>query len=1060
MSEPALPPEIEELLTHQGWVRRLCRHLAADEVEADEIEQETWRRAMESPPRHRKNLKAWLSAVARSAFVHRTREERGSQARPRRIVSMDAEANSVPLDSGERPDSRAERRETFEVLQRLVAELEDPYGEMIFLRYIEGHAPRRIAKKLGVPLRTVQSRLYRGLQILRRRVHAQYGSDWRARCLVFVPSLPSVAASTLTTTIAMSKPIKLTLAAAAVLLAVPVYSVLTEADGEELEPAQELEAVNPDLGTGDAQDALAGGNVDSNAGRVETAPESDGSIWIQVLDEAGAEVLDFSASVYRDGKHYSRKPKQGARFTWPIEADSGGLVFVYASGRVPFWTWLDPSISQEIVLPTGKELLLRNIANDDPTAFVNWISLDFSSLMPTVKSDLYRYREHLSLQNDPLRRNQNTVQAQLREGNVRFWGLPSEFAGELQLAIKLARWEDAEHDGRNWQVQVTSAAESLDVKLYAWPSWTLQVQYPQNHRDPERRGGAMLRLDQAQRYSTPLGSREVDPQDPLLESITIPKTHFFPPPDRADGWAANLEVAWNETRHRFSMVLPLVPGDLGRFVVPEPEAFEVQALDPLGNPIPEAAIYATDDQFLGGLTDENGILVFDSLAGPEIRQAPPTLDLYPKVEGYMPNVQSVQLLDGEPAKMVLEAARGLSIKFQIFEGESTQPIDSYAIVLIRCVGDDQKRPGGLFGREITDLERGRLVPDMGGGAFGREGDYWGLEIEEPELDRKSGKWGTQIFDLNPTHPVLIQVVSEGAELYREEISVWPTGQFVERDLKLRLPEAIQVRGIVVDQDGERVGEASVNLKLPNGQYLDRRSDAFGRFDFGEVYANYVQVSASTTYGTHLELVPFEALPNEDGVVELRLEMQRTQPMQVQVLHADGSPFEGTEINARLVDGGQRLSRGKSQLSPGVFEVQAPPSGAVRAWVYYENWTYAETFEVGQGPFVIQLAEHVGIEVQLPDGIAPGGRRTWLRFKERAEGGSSAGFFLYGSQRHPPSEDGTFQERPTLPPGEYQAYLQQSADGWVTISDFIEFDILPATPVTLDFRSAKPIPKEG
>lgn len=1055
MSEPALPPEIEELLTHQGWVRRLCRLLAANEVEADEIEQETWRCAIESPPRHRKNLKAWFSAVVRSALVHRVREERGSATRSKTVVSMDRMASEPALESSEQPDSTAERRETFEVLQRLVAELEDPYGEVIFLRYIEAQPPRRIAKKLGIPLRTVQSRLYRGLQLLRRRVHARYGADWRARCMVFVPSLPSVAATTLTTTLAMSKPIKLTLAAAAVLLAVPMYSVLTDSNDVAPDPVQEATAAS--FPQDAIQDELAEAPSAPDLQRVPSPSAGDAPTRIRVIDEDGNEVNGFRVSIYLDGEQRRPVKIQGASFAWPIEDDKAGLVFIGAQGRAPYWEWLDPKQSQELVLPKGRELTLRNVAGDDPTAFMQWIELDIRQLTPNASSDLFQYREHWGKDNsDPFNFYTSKVRPEMHAHHARYWGIPAEFEGELQLSIGTARWEGAKQDGGGWRFPVSSKTDSLELKIHPWPAWTLQVALPQ--KAAESPGYAVVFLGDSSKGRWASQSTS-DPDDDRLLYLSVSKTLELPPPDRLDGWTASLQVAWDSTRHSIPIVLPLEAGDLGRFTIPEPEAFSIQVVDSLGNAVPEIVIASTDDRFSGGITDEAGILVVHSLAGPEIRQTPPTIELYPRAVEFMPTVQSIALLDQGPAKMVLEPADGLSVQLRVFEGESDEPMESHAQVLVGCIGDDQRRPGGLFGRDLSDPERSRLAPDIDGGSFGKGNDYWAIDLES-EFDKVSGKWASRVFGLNPTHPVLLRVVAQGAELYREEFSSWPTGQLVERDLELHLPQAIHVRGVVVDQDGERIPNAHVKLDLPNLEYNDRTTDAFGEFDYGKVYASSFQISASGSRGSYLESIPVDVQPNELGIADLRIELQRTQATQIQVVHTDGRPFAGKDLFVEMIPGGQELWRGRNRIEPGLFQVQAPPTGTIHAYVHYEHWAHGATFELGQEPYILSILDHVALEVQLPEGIEPGGRRTLLICKERSEDGSWAGFDLYGSRHNPPSEDGTFQERPSLPLGEYRAYLQQSADGeWVTISDTIEFDVLPATPVTLDFRSAKPIPPE-
>jgi RNA polymerase sigma factor (sigma-70 family) len=236
MTEPTPTPEIDELLAYRGWVRRLCRQLVRNEAEAEDVEQETWRRVLESPPRHRSNLKGWLATVVRSAAIKRGRHASASRAGEeslRQKARADANPDEAGADRGNGPDATAEQRETFALLHRLLTDLEEPYGEVVFLRYVKGVPPRRIAKRLGLPVATVKTRLKRGLEILRRRTRKQLGPTWRDRCMVFVPSLPSVVATTLTT-ITISKPIKLTLAAAALALAIPLYSMLSVDEGDSV----------------------------------------------------------------------------------------------------------------------------------------------------------------------------------------------------------------------------------------------------------------------------------------------------------------------------------------------------------------------------------------------------------------------------------------------------------------------------------------------------------------------------------------------------------------------------------------------------------------------------------------------------------------------------------------------------------------------------------------------------------------------------------------------------------------------------------------------------------
>jgi hypothetical protein len=96
--------------------------------------------------------------------------------------------------------------------------LEEPYRSTLLLRYFEDLPPRAIARREGVPVETVRTRIKRGLECLRARLDREYGGDrgaWGAALLPlarfprpFGPLAP---------VIAMSMQVKLSLVAATVL---------------------------------------------------------------------------------------------------------------------------------------------------------------------------------------------------------------------------------------------------------------------------------------------------------------------------------------------------------------------------------------------------------------------------------------------------------------------------------------------------------------------------------------------------------------------------------------------------------------------------------------------------------------------------------------------------------------------------------------------------------------------------------------------------------------------------------------------------------------------------
>ena len=159
----------DALLQHADFTRSLARHLLRDPSDADDAAQETWRVAIERPPRPEGSARGWFATVLRNTIrqsrrssSRRERRERGG-ARPERLPST--------LDS-------VVREETLQRVVSAVRALAEPYRTTILLRYYEDLPPRVIAVRMGAPVETVKSRLKRARMQLRRQLESRDGA-WR-----------------------------------------------------------------------------------------------------------------------------------------------------------------------------------------------------------------------------------------------------------------------------------------------------------------------------------------------------------------------------------------------------------------------------------------------------------------------------------------------------------------------------------------------------------------------------------------------------------------------------------------------------------------------------------------------------------------------------------------------------------------------------------------------------------------------------------------------------------------------------------------------------------------
>src|SRR5262245_18888049 len=156
----------------------MARSLLFDAQRAEDVAQDAWRAALESGPREPGSLRAWLAGVVRRRAADVIRGDARRGARERRA----ARPESTPSAA----DMRA-REETRRAAVDAVLALEEPYRAALWLRFLEGLPPGAIAKRLGVPVETVRTRVKRGLDLARARLDARFGGDRRAWALALAP---------------------------------------------------------------------------------------------------------------------------------------------------------------------------------------------------------------------------------------------------------------------------------------------------------------------------------------------------------------------------------------------------------------------------------------------------------------------------------------------------------------------------------------------------------------------------------------------------------------------------------------------------------------------------------------------------------------------------------------------------------------------------------------------------------------------------------------------------------------------------------------------------------
>ncbi len=181
-----------DLVADRDAFRRLARSLVRDDAAADDLLQGAALRAIERSPTDAgtpiRSMRGFLARVIRNLGGETRRADSRRLARE--------QAGSLPEATPSAAELAARHEQRVRLMQA-VSELPEPYRESILLRFFEELPPRKIAARLGVPVKTIDSRLQRAIALLRQRLDERHGGDRRAWLAALIPLTKSPAAATL-----------------------------------------------------------------------------------------------------------------------------------------------------------------------------------------------------------------------------------------------------------------------------------------------------------------------------------------------------------------------------------------------------------------------------------------------------------------------------------------------------------------------------------------------------------------------------------------------------------------------------------------------------------------------------------------------------------------------------------------------------------------------------------------------------------------------------------------------------------------------------------------------
>jgi RNA polymerase sigma-70 factor (ECF subfamily) len=164
---------IDDLHEQITSLRRYAYVLCRNHADADDLVQEALLKAIAAAHTYRsgKDLRSWLFSILHNTFVSHKRQY-ARRARAARFL------DSTLREVGVKPaqEARVEVRDTLNMLSRLGP---DQQAALVLIA-VEGMSYAEAAEALDIPLGTLMSRLARGREELRQRVHAGGTSQLKA----------------------------------------------------------------------------------------------------------------------------------------------------------------------------------------------------------------------------------------------------------------------------------------------------------------------------------------------------------------------------------------------------------------------------------------------------------------------------------------------------------------------------------------------------------------------------------------------------------------------------------------------------------------------------------------------------------------------------------------------------------------------------------------------------------------------------------------------------------------------------------------------------------------
>ena len=152
--------------TYKGYVFAIILNFIKDNYIAEDIAQEVFLQAYRSLPQFRnKSFKAWIGKIAVNKAIDFKRAKGKIYEKE---ISQGAEQVTMRESNTATPEELLLDKEQRKKVAEVAASLPDIYNRALRKYYFDGKTYREIALEEGVTVRTVESRLYRAKDLLKK----------------------------------------------------------------------------------------------------------------------------------------------------------------------------------------------------------------------------------------------------------------------------------------------------------------------------------------------------------------------------------------------------------------------------------------------------------------------------------------------------------------------------------------------------------------------------------------------------------------------------------------------------------------------------------------------------------------------------------------------------------------------------------------------------------------------------------------------------------------------------------------------------------------------------